>query len=117
METETRSHRAIGIWLLICCGLVYSMVILGGVTRLTGSGLSMVDWNPIMGVLPPLNQQEWEQTFASYKQFPEYQKINLGMTLDEFKQISDVVVANRLAEEIQDISEKIVTRDLFGNDS
>ena len=63
------------------------MVVLGGVTRLTGSGLSMVQWEPIMGILPPLSQAEWQETFRLYQQFPEYKIKNYGMSLDEFKAI------------------------------
>jgi cytochrome c oxidase assembly protein subunit 15 len=63
------------------------MIILGGVTRLTGSGLSMVEWAPIMGILPPLNQAEWQETFLLYQQFPEYQLKNFHMTVDDFKSI------------------------------
>ncbi len=80
-------NRAIAIWLIIVAMLIYIMVILGGVTRLTGSGLSMVEWDPIMGVIPPLTEQEWQDTFDKYKQFPEYQKINQHMTLSDFKGI------------------------------
>lgn len=63
------------------------MIILGGVTRLTGSGLSMVQWEPIMGVLPPLNQAQWQETFLLYQQFPEYTLKNFAMSLGEFKSI------------------------------
>ena len=80
-------NRAVATWLLICCGLVFAMVILGGVTRLTGSGLSMVEWDPIFGILPPLDQASWDETFTLYQQSPEYQKINIGMDLAGFKQI------------------------------
>ena len=61
------------------------MIIVGGVTRLTHSGLSMVEWKPILGSIPPLNQEDWQAAFDAYKQFPEYQKVNHGMALDEFK--------------------------------
>jgi cytochrome c oxidase assembly protein subunit 15 len=81
------NHRAIAIWLLVCCATIFGMIILGGVTRLTGSGLSMVEWAPIMGILPPLNQAEWQQSFLLYQQFPEYQLKNFGMSLGEFKSI------------------------------
>lgn len=81
------NDRAIAIWLIVIAMLIYGMVILGGVTRLTGSGLSMVEWEPIMGVIPPLNETEWQETFDKYKQFPEYQKINYQMSLEEFKGI------------------------------
>ena len=80
-------YRAVGIWLAVCCLLVFAMVVLGGVTRLTQSGLSMVEWSPIMGIFPPLGLQEWQHTFELYQQFPEYQKLNQGMSLTEFKQI------------------------------
>ena len=63
------------------------MIILGGVTRLTGSGLSMVEWAPIMGILPPMNQKEWQDTFLLYQQFPEYQLKNFHMSLADFKSI------------------------------
>ena len=85
---QTRIHnRRIAAWLFVCCFMVYAMVILGGVTRLTGSGLSMVEWDPIFGILPPLDQASWDETFALYQQSPEYQKINVGMDLEGFKQI------------------------------
>jgi cytochrome c oxidase assembly protein subunit 15 len=67
--------------------MIFAMVILGGVTRLTGSGLSMVEWDPIFGVVPPLDQQAWEEVFAKYQQSPEYRKINIGMDLGGFKSI------------------------------
>ena len=80
-------HKAIAIWLLVCCAVIFGMIILGGVTRLTGSGLSMVEWAPIMGILPPLNQAEWQETFLLYQQFPEYQLKNFHMSLEDFKSI------------------------------
>lgn len=86
-NTQHHHDRTIALWLIIIALLIYVMVILGGVTRLTGSGLSMVEWEPIMGVLPPFTEQEWQQTFEKYKQFPEYQKKNAGMNIDEFKGI------------------------------
>ncbi|MGC1954521.1 MAG: COX15/CtaA family protein [Gammaproteobacteria bacterium] len=92
----TRNRRQIAIWLLICCALVFSMVVLGGVTRLTGSGLSMVEWEPISGVLPPRDDAGWEAEFARYRESPEYQKVNVGMTLAEFKAIFWLEYAHRL---------------------
>ena len=83
----TPQEKAIANWLLICCALVFAMVILGGVTRLTGSGLSMVDWRPLMGWLPPLNGAEWQRVFEMYQQSPEFQKINAHMDVDAFKGI------------------------------
>jgi cytochrome c oxidase assembly protein subunit 15 len=67
--------------------IVFVMVVVGGITRLTESGLSMVRWEPISGVVPPLNEQQWTAEFQAYRATPEYQKINRGMSLDEFKGI------------------------------
>jgi len=77
----------IKIWLWSGIVLVSAMVLIGGITRLTGSGLSIVEWKPITGIVPPLNHEQWQQEFDLYKQFPQYQKANLGMSLSEFKQI------------------------------
>ncbi len=92
----TSNDRMIAAWLLLCAALVFSMVILGGVTRLTGSGLSMVNWHPIHGVVPPLSAQEWEEEFANYRQSPEYNKINRHMDVDGFKQIFYFEYAHRM---------------------
>lgn len=80
-------HRPVAFWLLTCCGLVFAMVVLGGFTRLTGSGLSMVDWRPITGWLPPLTAEDWAATFDMYKASPQYQKVNDWMDVDAFKGI------------------------------
>src|SRR3954447_4279895 len=82
-----RPPRAVAFWLLACCALVFAMVVVGGVTRLTHSGLSIVEWQPIIGTLPPLNQAEWQDTFARYQQTPEFRHVNYAMSLDEFKGI------------------------------
>ena len=79
--------RQIAYWLFFCAAVIFGMILLGGVTRLTNSGLSMVDWKPLVGIIPPLSEADWQHMFDKYKQFPEYQKINLGMSLDEFKSI------------------------------
>lgn len=79
--------RAIAQWLLICCGLVFAMVVLGGVTRLTGSGLSMAEWRPIMGILPPMSAAEWQRVFEIYQQTPEFRLVNAGMDVEGFKGI------------------------------
>ena len=81
------NDKLIARWLFICALVIFGMILLGGVTRLTDSGLSMVEWNPLMGIIPPLSQYDWQELFLKYQQFPEYQKINLGMTLGEFKVI------------------------------
>lgn len=77
----------LGIWLLICAAVVYLMIVVGGITRLTQSGLSMVEWAPIMGILPPMGEAAWLDVFTKYQASPEYQKINFGMSLDSFKGI------------------------------
>jgi len=79
--------RIVAGWLLSCCALVFAMVVLGGVTRLTGSGLSMVDWRPVTGILPPLSDAEWADTFAAYQLSPEFRKINHAMDVNDFKGI------------------------------
>ena len=72
---------------MLVCIVIFAMIVVGGVTRLTHSGLSMVDWKPIMGFIPPLNDGQWQETFDAYKKYPEYQKVNRGMSLGEFKNI------------------------------
>ena len=72
---------------MLVCIIIFAMIVVGGVTRLTHSGLSMVEWKPIMGFIPPLNDGQWQETFDAYKQYPEYQKVNKGMSLGEFKNI------------------------------
>lgn len=85
-----------GGWLLVCCAMIFAMVILGGITRLTGSGLSMVEWDPIFGVIPPITPGAWNEVFELYQQSPEYNKINAGMDLDGFKRIYWFEYAHRL---------------------
>ncbi|HPF46447.1 MAG TPA: COX15/CtaA family protein [Emcibacteraceae bacterium] len=87
IKTKDRNNRHVAIWLFIVCAFVFAMVVVGGVTRLTESGLSMVNWQPISGIIPPLNDQQWTAEFEAYKQYPEYQKVNKGMSLDDFKNI------------------------------
>ncbi|HZW16944.1 MAG TPA: COX15/CtaA family protein [Brevundimonas sp.] len=79
--------RAVAIWLFITAALVFAMVVVGGVTRLTGSGLSITEWKPIMGALPPMNAADWAEAFAKYRAIPQYEQVNAGMTLGEFKGI------------------------------
>ncbi len=86
MQNISDADRAVMRWLILCLLLVFAMVILGGVTRLTGSGLSMVTWHPT-GMLPPLTTEQWTAEFQLYQQYPEYQKLNQNMTLDGFKRI------------------------------
>lgn len=81
------SDRPIAVWLIACCALILLMVVVGGVTRLTHSGLSMTEWQPLIGAMPPLSPEQWDEVFHKYQLTPEYLKINRGMTLGEFKGI------------------------------
>jgi cytochrome c oxidase assembly protein subunit 15 len=82
-----RDRKFISAWLLCCLLLVGFMVVVGGYTRLSGSGLSITEWKPIYGVIPPIGEAEWEEVFAGYKQIPQYAALNAGMTLEAFKAI------------------------------
>ena len=84
---DARSARRMAIWLLVMCGLVAAMVIVGGATRLTDSGLSITEWKPVTGAVPPLSAEAWAEEFEKYKTIPEYQEVNFGMSLDQFKTI------------------------------
>ncbi len=86
LETDP-DLRKIGWWLLIVAAMVFAMILVGGATRLTESGLSIVEWKPISGTIPPLSDEAWEAEFAAYKAYPEYQKLNRGMTIEDFKGI------------------------------
>jgi len=81
------ARRQVATWLFICAAMVFSILVVGGVTRLTHSGLSIVEWAPIVGTIPPLNAQEWDETFEKYKKTPEYKQVNHQMTVGEFKGI------------------------------
>lgn len=87
MSESLLYRRQVGLWLAICAATILGMILLGGVTRLTNSGLSMVEWRPLLGIIPPLNHEQWLAVFAKYKNSPEYQIVNAGMSLDEFKYI------------------------------
>jgi cytochrome c oxidase assembly protein subunit 15 len=80
-------RRCVAAWLLVCAVLVLALVAVGGVTRLTRSGLSIVEWQPLIGVLPPLSDADWQSLFAKYRQTPEYRLVNAGMGLEGFKRI------------------------------
>ncbi|XP_040848260.1 cytochrome c oxidase assembly protein COX15 homolog isoform X4 [Ochotona curzoniae] len=90
------AERVVGRWLLVCSGTVAGAVILGGVTRLTESGLSMVDWHLIKEMKPPTSQEEWEEEFQKYQQFPEFKILNHNMTLAEFKFIWYMEYSHRM---------------------
>jgi cytochrome c oxidase assembly protein subunit 15 len=80
-------ERAIAYWLLLCCAMIFAMVVIGGITRLTLSGLSITEWQPVTGIVPPLSQADWIAEFERYKQIPQYKLLNAGMSLGEFKSI------------------------------
>jgi len=80
-------NKYIVAWLASACVLIISMVIIGGITRLTQSGLSMVKWEPVTGIIPPLTEEKWEAEFQLYQNYPEFRKINPSMNLNEFKSI------------------------------
>ena len=89
-ETRAVAHagdRAVGLWLLSVAAMIFAMAVIGAITRLTESGLSIMEWAPISGTLPPMSEAEWERLFALYKTIPEYQQINRGMSLAAFKEI------------------------------
>lgn len=87
IHTPSHADRSVGLWLLSCCAMILAMAVIGAITRLTESGLSIMEWAPVMGTLPPLNDAEWQRMFALYRQIPEYQQVNAGMSLEEFKTI------------------------------
>jgi cytochrome c oxidase assembly protein subunit 15 len=83
----SNDRRAVAAWLLACAALVFLIVVVGGVTRLTRSGLSIVEWQPLIGALPPLSEAHWQELFAKYRQTPEFRLVNFDMTLEGFKTI------------------------------
>jgi len=90
------NDRQLAIWLFVIAALIFGMVILGGVTRLTESGLSMVDWKPVTGFLPPISEEEWTIEFQQYQTSPEYLHENKGMSISEFKSIFWFEYSHRL---------------------
>lgn len=95
-----RSFDAVTRWLFVVCGLVMLMVVVGGYVRLARAGLAIVEWNVITGVIPPLSEEAWQQEFAKYQQSPEYQHVNAGMTLAEYKRIYFIEYFHRLLARI-----------------
>ena len=88
--------RAVAFWLLACAVLIAAMVVVGGVTRLTHSGLSIAEWQPLVGTVPPLSESDWQALFEKYRATPEYKLVNQGMSLDEFKGIFWLEYVHRL---------------------
>jgi cytochrome c oxidase assembly protein subunit 15 len=95
-DADARVQHAIAAWLFFCCTLLFALIVVGGVTRLTHSGLSITEWQPIVGTLPPLTDAAWTDVFAKYRATPEYRQVNPGMSLDAFKRIFWWEYAHRL---------------------
>jgi cytochrome c oxidase assembly protein subunit 15 len=95
-DAGARGRHAVAAWLLICCALLFALVVVGGVTRLTHSGLSITEWQPIVGTLPPLSDAAWADAFGKYRATPEYRQVNPGMGLDAFQRIFWWEYAHRL---------------------
>jgi cytochrome c oxidase assembly protein subunit 15 len=91
-----RNRRLVATWLFVVAGMILVMIVLGGVTRLTGSGLSIMEWAPVSGILPPLNQADWENLFRLYQQIPQYTLLHEGMGLDGFQHIFWLEWSHRL---------------------
>jgi len=87
MSDGTRNNRQIAVWLLCVCAAIFVMLVIGGATRLTHSGLSMMTWNPLMGWIPPLNQAQWLDSFEHYKKIPEFYELNPNMDVEGYKNI------------------------------
>ncbi|MGK6320675.1 COX15/CtaA family protein [Sphingomonas sp. DT-204] len=87
LDPPTARPMALVRWLYVVAALIVAMVVVGGITRLTESGLSITEWKPISGIVPPLNDAQWQAEFAAYQRIPEYQQLNRGMTLAQFKGI------------------------------
>ncbi len=86
-KLDIEAQKPVVAWLTLVGLMVFCMIIVGGATRLTHSGLSIVEWEPLVGTIPPLDQEDWNEVFDEYKTSPEYQQVNFGMSLDEFKVI------------------------------
>lgn len=96
LPSVLRQNRPLLVWLLGACLLVWLMVMMGGATRLTHAGLSIVEWKPITGIIPPLTEAQWLEAFEHYKQFPEYKLVNQGMEMSAFQFIYGMEYAHRL---------------------
>jgi heme a synthase len=86
-QSAVAPTRGVRVWLVVVAAMIVAMILLGGATRLTESGLSIVEWKPVTGAIPPLSAQAWNEAFEAYKTIPQYQQVNRGMNLDEFKTI------------------------------
>ena len=86
-DLAPRRQRLVGLWLAVWAAMLVLIVVIGGITRLTESGLSITEWKPVTGILPPLSARAWDEAFSEYQRIPEYQQLKRGMTLPEFKRI------------------------------
>ena len=87
IDRHAGARRAVRLWLIVLFAMVAMMIVVGGLTRLTGSGLSITEWRPVTGALPPMNAQDWAREFDKYREIPQYELVNRGMSLAEFKVI------------------------------
>jgi heme a synthase len=87
LPQQVSNSRAVRVWLIAVAALIALMVLVGGATRLTESGLSIVEWKPVTGTLPPLTSAQWQDAFEGYKKIPQYRELNAGMSLADFKTI------------------------------
>src|SRR5476649_1399849 len=85
--TQNHQPRAVRLWLLAVAAMIFLTLVVGGATRLTESGLSIVEWKPVTGVLPPMNENGWQNAFEDYQKIPQYRELNRGMDLGQFKTI------------------------------
>lgn len=95
-ELSDRERRRIAVWIFLASGLVFLMLVIGGWTRLTGSGLSMVTWQPIIGIFPPTGESDWQTLFDQYRATPQFQKVNSTMDVHDFKSIFWLEYIHRL---------------------
>lgn len=86
-EPQIAPTRLVAVWLLVCCAMIFAMVVIGGVTRLTESGLSITEWQPVAGAIPPLSDAAWQAEFDKYRQTDQYRQRNQGMSLAAFQYI------------------------------
>jgi len=100
MTMDIDKRTRVACWLLACCAILFTLIVVGGITRLTRSGLSIVEWQPVIGVLPPLTEEAWHAMFEKYRATPEYLRVNKGMSLEGFKGIFWWEYAHRLLARI-----------------
>jgi len=99
-QAAARDARQVGWWLAAFGAMVFAMILIGGATRLTESGLSITEWKPVTGVLPPLSHGDWVAEFQKYKRIPQFERLNAGMTLDGFRRIYLWEYSHRLAARV-----------------